>query len=287
MSAVAKSLVFSGILLAVVVPHTAYPDVIPLKSEGGTFVVPVLINDKLTLDFTLDSGAADVSIPLDVFSTLERTRTVSESDLLPSAEYILADGGTRRENRFRLRSLKIGNLELRDVVGSVGPPRGPLLLGQSFLSRLRNWSVDNQIHVLIINEGTNTGYAAQPAAAGNTDAWRAGSVAEFRGHYACGQGLTALTILIVAASTGTATTAEFRFGPTTMNPSVPEGAFKVEGRVDLSGGRMSLHPVEWIDRPYRYEMVGLDGSSEDGGHSFSGYIVGGWRCSSFSVTRMR
>jgi hypothetical protein len=62
---------------------------IPLKPEGGTFVVPVLINDKITLDFTLDSGAADVE--------------------------------------------------------------GTLLLGQSFLSRLQTWSVDNQRHVLIIN----------------------------------------------------------------------------------------------------------------------------------------
>ena len=45
----------------------------PLKKEGGTFVVPVEINGAITLDFTVDSGAADVSVPADVFSTLART----------------------------------------------------------------------------------------------------------------------------------------------------------------------------------------------------------------------
>jgi hypothetical protein len=45
---------------------------ISLLREHGTFVVPVLINDKITLNFTIDSGASDVSIPADVLSTLTR-----------------------------------------------------------------------------------------------------------------------------------------------------------------------------------------------------------------------
>jgi hypothetical protein len=43
-------------------------------------VVPVLINDAITLDFVVDSGAADVSIPADVVSTLIRTKTIGPSD---------------------------------------------------------------------------------------------------------------------------------------------------------------------------------------------------------------
>jgi hypothetical protein len=30
--------------------------------------------------------------------------------------------------------------------------RGSLLLGQSFLSRLRTWSIDNERHLLLVNE---------------------------------------------------------------------------------------------------------------------------------------
>jgi hypothetical protein len=39
---------------------------IPLLVQGGTFVIPVQINGQITLNFTIDSGAADVSIPADV-----------------------------------------------------------------------------------------------------------------------------------------------------------------------------------------------------------------------------
>ena len=55
---------------------------VPLKKEGGTFVVPVQINGAITLDFTVDSGAADVSVPLDVFSTLTRTGTIKDTDII-------------------------------------------------------------------------------------------------------------------------------------------------------------------------------------------------------------
>ena len=48
---------------------------VPMQPEGGIYVVPVLINDAITLDFVVDSGAADVSIPADVVLTLMRTKT--------------------------------------------------------------------------------------------------------------------------------------------------------------------------------------------------------------------
>jgi hypothetical protein len=37
--------------------------VVPMVSEGGTFVVPVRINDQITLNFVVDSGASDVAVP--------------------------------------------------------------------------------------------------------------------------------------------------------------------------------------------------------------------------------
>src|SRR5260370_27308288 len=55
---------------------------VPLKMSGGTFLAPVEINGKMTLDFFIDSGASDVSVPSDVFSTLKRTGTVKESDIV-------------------------------------------------------------------------------------------------------------------------------------------------------------------------------------------------------------
>jgi clan AA aspartic protease (TIGR02281 family) len=157
-------LAYLSIVIAIALGYqNTYADAVPIVPDAGTFVVPVLINDRLTLNFTIDSGASDVSIPADVFSTLIRTDTISDSDLLEPAMYTLADGSSRTAQRFRIRSLRIGNFQLHDVVGSVAPVRGALLLGQSFLSRLQTWSIDNQQHLLLINEGVSQpapGYGA-------------------------------------------------------------------------------------------------------------------------------
>ena len=111
---------------------------VPLKKEGGTFVVPVQINGAITLDFTVDSGAADVSVPADVFSTLARTGTIRNSDIIGEETYKLADGSTHRAMTFTIRSLKVGDRVVEGVRGSVASSQGSLLLGQSFLERFRS-----------------------------------------------------------------------------------------------------------------------------------------------------
>ncbi|MFL5268324.1 MAG: hypothetical protein ACJ8AH_17315 [Stellaceae bacterium] len=58
------------------------------------------MNGAMTLRFVLDSGASDVLIPADVFLTLLRTGTVSESDFLGSQIYSLADGSKLKGSRF-------------------------------------------------------------------------------------------------------------------------------------------------------------------------------------------
>jgi clan AA aspartic protease (TIGR02281 family) len=150
------------ILLALLLAgRTVQAESVALTRENGTFVVPVLINDKITLKFTVDSGAADVSIPADVFSTLIRAETIEATDMLDSRTYVLADGSTQRARRFRIRTLRVGSLELRDVVASVAPIAGTLLLGQSFLGRLSSWSFENQQHLLVMNVAPS--YAGGPS----------------------------------------------------------------------------------------------------------------------------
>ena len=111
---------------------------IPLQKEGGTYVVPVLINNAITLNFTVDSGASDVVIPFDVFATLVRAGTIQETDLLDTKTYTLGDGSTRTAQTFRLRSLTLGGKVIENVNGSVAPVEGPLLLGQTFLERFKS-----------------------------------------------------------------------------------------------------------------------------------------------------
>jgi hypothetical protein len=130
-------------------PTSSASIAIPMHIDGGTYVVPVLINDAITLEFVVDSGAADVSIPADVVMTLMRTGTLRKSDFLGQKTYVLADGSKVPSETFLIRSLKVGNKVLENVNASVAPVQGELLLGQSFLSRLKSWSVDNTKHALI------------------------------------------------------------------------------------------------------------------------------------------
>jgi clan AA aspartic protease (TIGR02281 family) len=125
---------------------------VPMRMEGGTYVVPVLVNGAITLDFVVDSGAADVSIPADVVSTLVRTGTLKDSDFLGEKTYVLADGSKVPSQTFRIRSLKVGGKVLKNVHASVASVQGSLLLGQSFLSRFKSWSVDNSKHSLLLSE---------------------------------------------------------------------------------------------------------------------------------------
>ena len=102
-----------------------------------------------TLNFIVNSGAADVSIPADVVMTLMRTGTLKDSDFLGEKISVLADGTRFPSQTFRIRSRKVGNQVLENVNGSVASVKGSLLLGQSFLSRLKSWSVGNTKHALV------------------------------------------------------------------------------------------------------------------------------------------
>jgi predicted aspartyl protease len=130
-------------------PRTARLEV-SLKRQNGVLLVPVLINDKIPLDFVLDSGAADVSIPADVVLTLMRTGTLGRADFTGTNTYVFADGSEVPSQTFRIRSLRVGDLVLESVSGSVASVNGSLLLGQSFLSRFKSWSIDNTRQVLLL-----------------------------------------------------------------------------------------------------------------------------------------
>jgi clan AA aspartic protease (TIGR02281 family) len=123
---------------------------VPLRIDRGISFVPVEINGSVKLDCAIDSGASDVSIPADVFSTLKRSSTVKEADFIGQQSYVLADGSTTQSAIFKIRSLRIGELVIEDVKASVTPSHASLLLGQSFLERFKSWSIDNTTHELLL-----------------------------------------------------------------------------------------------------------------------------------------
>jgi clan AA aspartic protease (TIGR02281 family) len=127
-------------------------EAVQLQDHNGTYTVPVSINGHVIIPFIVDSGASEVAIPADVFQTLLRTGTVTNDDLIGTGKYVMADGSTGSSEQFELRELKVGNHVIHDVVANVLPFKGTPLLGQSFLSKLPSWTVDNTQHALVIGE---------------------------------------------------------------------------------------------------------------------------------------
>jgi hypothetical protein len=60
----------------------AASETIQLEPLHGIFMVPVRINDAITIPFVLDRGASEVVIPADVLSVLRRAGTISQTDFI-------------------------------------------------------------------------------------------------------------------------------------------------------------------------------------------------------------
>jgi predicted aspartyl protease len=96
----------AGLFLALATQPAA-SESIPLQQVGGLYMVPVRINDAVSIPFIVDSGATDVVIPADVFSTLLRTGTVSRADFKGTAKATLADGSTMSSERYVLHKMVV------------------------------------------------------------------------------------------------------------------------------------------------------------------------------------
>jgi clan AA aspartic protease (TIGR02281 family) len=137
---------------------------VPMKKDGGVYVVPVSVNGTVTIDCIVDSGASDVNIPADAFEDLLRQGAIDESDYLGTRVYTLADGSSERGRVVRIKSLKVGGVVVHNVIASVGADDSTALLGQSFLERFRTWSLDNTKHALVL-VGPPSGAPSPPTVA--------------------------------------------------------------------------------------------------------------------------
>jgi clan AA aspartic protease (TIGR02281 family) len=120
------------------------------RNQHGTYTISVQINGALVLPFVLDTGASLVVIPEDVFRTLTRTGTVTKNDFIGTGTAMLADGSEHASDSYILHEVRVGDHTVRNVVASVVPVNGAALLGQSFLSKLPAWSIDNTRQALVI-----------------------------------------------------------------------------------------------------------------------------------------
>jgi clan AA aspartic protease (TIGR02281 family) len=140
-----------GLALMAVPAMAEPPQMVRMEPHNGAFAIAVVLNDVLTENFIVDSGAADVSIPAEVAWTLKKLGTMTGADFLGSKTYVLADGSKVPSDIYRVASLRIGGMVMQNVTVRIAAENSDLLLGQSFLSRLKSWSMDNARQVMIFN----------------------------------------------------------------------------------------------------------------------------------------
>jgi hypothetical protein len=122
------------------------------------------------------------------------------------------------------------------------------------------------------------------ASGGRADAQEHRYAGEWTGKYVCGQGVTAIRLVVLPTGAGGAR-AVAHFFATPENPRVPEGCFALTGLFDQVTGEFSLRPARWIVRPRSYSMPGLSGMVDGSGKAFGGRMSGVKGCSTFSLTR--
>ena len=138
----------------------ATAETVALDWRGGSYRVPAVINGATSVNFILDTGATDVSLPEEVAQELMRAGTLSSGDFRGTKVYVLADGSRVRSKSVVLREVRVGGQAVQNVSASIAPARSPPLLGQSFLAKFPAWTLDNQKHVLVLGSPSETGSAA-------------------------------------------------------------------------------------------------------------------------------
>jgi aspartyl protease family protein len=116
---------------------------VPLIKEGRVYSLKAKLSG-LGVSFILDTGAGETSISSDVERKLLAICILKSSSYLNNGYYRLADGSIVECKRVMLPKVTIGNKTVYNVIAAISPNRNaPNLLGQSFLSKIRNWSIDN------------------------------------------------------------------------------------------------------------------------------------------------
>jgi hypothetical protein len=110
---------------------------------GGVFVLLVALNERVQAYFVVDSGAANIQIPQEVADELTHNGTLNEDDFLGERRFVMADGRGFLQRVIPLRSVRVGNRTMENVLAAVGEPHSQALLGQSLLQRLNWWKIDN------------------------------------------------------------------------------------------------------------------------------------------------
>ena len=128
---------------------------IKLKKENGVYTIPCEING-LKLRFILDTGASNVSISLTEASFMYKNGYLDDNDFLGTARTQIASGEIQENYVVNIKQVKIGTKVLYNIKAVVMKGlSAPLLLGQSAISQLGEWSISGDYLILYDRESSD------------------------------------------------------------------------------------------------------------------------------------
>lgn len=120
---------------------------VPFIREDGVCKVKCSING-LPLSFVFDTGAADVSISNVEATFMLKNGYLNKEDIGGSQTYLNASGEINIGTIINIKSVVVGDVELKNVKASVTDSNSaPLLLGQSVFKQIGNIEIDNDKRV--------------------------------------------------------------------------------------------------------------------------------------------
>ena len=110
------------------------------RGESGLYTIPCEING-LKLRFIFDTGANVVCLSMTEAEFMYKNGYLEDEDILGVTESVIASGEIRENYVINLKQVKIGTKIINNVRAVVNKGlSAPLLLGQSVLSQLGEWS---------------------------------------------------------------------------------------------------------------------------------------------------
>ena len=144
-----KKVLFSFLILAP--DFSGLADEILLTERNGVYIVPVTLNDSITVDGILDTGASEMFIPFNVIATLIQSTSIAMTDILKEGVYTLADGSINTKERVNIAKIVIGDTTFYNISAIVGAKNSQLLIGQNLLHTFDSYGIDNNRKILTLN----------------------------------------------------------------------------------------------------------------------------------------
>jgi clan AA aspartic protease (TIGR02281 family) len=129
--------------------------VVEMNNINGIYQIPCKVNG-IPMNFIFDTGASDVTISLTEAKFLLKQGLLDKTDFIKNIKYEIANGDIIEGTKINLKTIDIGGIILNNISASViNKQNSPLLLGQSALSKLGQYSINGN-QLIINNIETNS-----------------------------------------------------------------------------------------------------------------------------------